>query len=102
MTKEEASKLNCPLKPAKETLDGRISYNKCVPTGCMCWVEKFVEDHTEIEHVKDIEDVPKNARILGREVREYGELYYAYTFMYLKEKSYCTLRGKDKKANVND
>lgn len=97
MTAEEASKLNCPYKPHKTTLEGE-PVPTCQPIGCMCWVsvEKILYvDKMAIGEGEsfDRERYPMH-RLCGTHHYSRG---WAETYGIPKkvESGYCTLRGKD-------
>lgn len=97
MTVEEASKLNCPYKPYKTTLDGK-PVPTCTPIGCMCWVEVLKKEQTDTLVLKDNEELDKkkypNHKVYT--TNYYDTNYYKhYGILTTVEQSYCSLRGKD-------
>ena len=97
MTTEEASKLNCPYKPYKTTLDG-IPVPTCNPIGCMCWVSIVKTKYVNKILLKygecfDTEKYPMHEYCTHE--RLYKPSVDVYGIPTKVEKSYCTLRGKD-------
>ncbi len=97
MTVEEASKLNCPYKPYKTTLDGE-PVPTCNPVGCMCWVEVLEEVYTNNLVLEGSEELDKKKCPTHKKynINYYDTNYYKhYGILTTVEQSYCSLRGKD-------
>ena len=97
MTVEEASKLNCPYKPYKTTLEGE-SVPTCQPVGCMCWIEVIKKEYTDKLVLRDSEelDAKKHPNHRMCSSHYYDTSYYIqYGIPTTTEHSYCSLRGKD-------
>ena len=97
MTVEEASKLNCPYKPYKTTLDGE-PVPTCNPIGCMCWVEVLKEVYTNKLVLEGSEELDKKTYPNHQRynITFYGTTHYNhYGILTTVEQSYCSLRGKD-------
>ena len=97
MTVEEASKLNCPYKPYKTTLEGE-PVPTCQPIGCMCWVPIVYKHYVNKMYVKeeanfDKERYPRHE--LYSTQRNGTNRVEIYGIPKKIEDSYCTLRGKD-------
>lgn len=97
MTVEEASKLNCPYKPYKTTLDGE-PVPTCQPIGCMCWVSVKKIHYVDKMFVREGESFDRERYPMHRlwETHHYsGGWVETYGIPKRVESGYCTLRGKD-------
>lgn len=97
MTVEEASKLNCPYKSYKTTLEGE-PVPTCNPIGCMCWIEVIKKKYSDKLVLRDnIElDEKKYPNHQMYSSHLYDTSYYThYGIPTTTEHSYCSLRGKD-------
>lgn len=99
MTVEEASKLNCPYKPYKTTLDGE-PVSTCNPIGCMCWVSAEKIHYVDKMFVKEGESFDRERypmHVLCGTHTNYSDRVWAKVYGIPKkvESGYCTVRGKD-------
>lgn len=97
MTVEEASKLNCPYKPYKTTLEGE-PVPTCIPLGCMCWIEVIKKKYSDKLVLRDNIELDEkkypNHQMYSSQL--YDTSYYIhYGIPTTTEHSYCSLRGKD-------
>lgn len=91
MTIEEASKLNCPYKPYKTTLEGE-SVPTCQPIGCMCWIPIVKKHYVSNMYVQEGESFDKESYPMHERYDASDRIYGIPT---TTEHSYCSLRGKD-------
>lgn len=97
MTAEEASKLNCPYKPHKTTLEGE-PVPTCQPIGCMCWVSVEKIHYVDKMFMREGGSFDRERYPMHRlcDTHFYSGVW-AETYGIPKkvESGYCTLRGKD-------
>ena len=97
MTVEEASKLNCPYKPYKTTLEGE-PVPTCQPIGCMCWVsveEIHYEDRMFVKEGESFDNERYPTHVLYDALLYSGGWAEVYGILKEVESGYCALRGKD-------
>ena len=97
MTVEEASKLNCPYKPYKTTLEGE-PVPTCQPIGCMCWVSTEKIYYVDKKVVDEGESFDKERYPMHKlcSTNTYSDRWAKiYGIPKRVESGYCVLRGKD-------